>query len=88
MYCLLLACVAWRFLNNLRALGKRESRDKERQSREEPGRETTEKPEDISLFLYHLNFEESGSCQLNDPTMQIAYFFFMTHAKSVALNYL
>ena len=44
MYCLLLACVAWRFLNNLRALGKRESRDKERQSREEPGRETTEKP--------------------------------------------
>ena len=36
-----LACVAWRFLSNLRALGKRESRDKKRQSREEPGRETT-----------------------------------------------
>ena len=35
-----LACVAWRFLSNLRAIGKRESRDKERQSREEPGRET------------------------------------------------
>ena len=31
-----LACVAWRFLSNLRAIGKRESRDKERQSREEP----------------------------------------------------
>ena len=30
-------------LSNLRAIGKRESRDKERQSREEPGRETTEK---------------------------------------------
>ena len=39
-----LACVAWRFLSNLRGIGKRESRDKERQSREEPGRETTEKP--------------------------------------------
>ena len=31
------ACVAWRFLSNLRAIGKRESRDKGRQSREEPG---------------------------------------------------
>ena len=40
----LLACVAWRFLSNLMALGKRESRDEERQSREKPGRETTEKP--------------------------------------------
>ena len=38
-----LACVAWRFLSNLRALGKRESRVKERQNREESGRETTEK---------------------------------------------
>ena len=38
------ACVAWRFLSSFRAIGKRESRDKERQSREEPGRETTEKP--------------------------------------------
>ena len=35
-----LACVAWLFLSNLRALGKRESGDEERQSREEPGRET------------------------------------------------
>ena len=32
-----LACVAWRFLSNLRARGRRESRDKKRQSREEPG---------------------------------------------------
>ena len=31
-----LACVAWRLLCNLRALGKRGSRDKEGQSREEP----------------------------------------------------
>ena len=31
------ACVAWRFLSNLRAIGKLESRDKGRQSREEPG---------------------------------------------------
>ena len=31
------ACVAWRSLSNLKVLGKRESRDKERQSREEPG---------------------------------------------------
>ena len=37
------ACVAWRFSSNLRAIGKRESRDEECQSREEPGRETTEK---------------------------------------------
>ena len=29
---------------NLRAIGKRESRDKERQSREKAGREATEKP--------------------------------------------
>ena len=33
------ACLAWRFLSNLRAIGKRESRDKERQSSEEPRRE-------------------------------------------------
>ena len=39
-------CVAWQFLSNLRAIGKREIRDKERQSREEPGRETTEKVTD------------------------------------------
>ena len=39
-----LACVAWRFLSNFRALEKRGSRDKELQDREEPGRETTEKP--------------------------------------------
>ena len=39
-----IACVAWRFLSNLRLLGKRESRDKKRQSRREPGKETTEKP--------------------------------------------
>ena len=38
-----LACVAWRFLSNMRAIGKRESCYQERQSREEPGRETTEK---------------------------------------------
>ena len=38
-----IACVAWRFSSNLRAIGKRESRDKERQGRKEPGRETTEK---------------------------------------------
>ena len=37
------ACVAWRFLSNLRAIEKRESRNKERQSGEEPGRERTEK---------------------------------------------
>ena len=37
------ACVAWRVLSNLRALGKLGSRDKERQSREEPGKETTAK---------------------------------------------
>ena len=37
----MVACVAWRFLSNLcGAIGKRESRDNERQSREEPGRET------------------------------------------------
>ena len=35
-----LACVAWRFLSNLSALGKRGSRDIERKSHEEPGRET------------------------------------------------
>ena len=35
-----LACVAWWFLSNLRALGKRGSRDKDGQNREEPGRET------------------------------------------------
>ena len=29
------------FLSNLRAIGKQKSRDKERQSREEPGREAT-----------------------------------------------
>ena len=34
-----LACVAWRFLCYLRALEKRESRDKKRQSREKPGGE-------------------------------------------------
>ena len=39
-----IAYVAWRFLRNLRAIRKSESRDKEGQSREEPGRETTEKP--------------------------------------------
>ena len=39
-----IACVAWRFSSSLRVIGKRESRDKERKSREEPGRETTEKP--------------------------------------------
>ena len=38
-----IACVAWRFLSNLRAIGKWESSDKEHQSLEEPGRETTEK---------------------------------------------
>ena len=37
-----LACVAWRFLSNSRALGKRESRDKERQRREEPERDNWE----------------------------------------------
>ena len=49
----MLACVAWRFLSNLRAIGKRESRDKERQSCEEPGRETTKKlPAQIAgIFL-------------------------------------
>ena len=36
---MLLVCVAWRFLSNLKAIGKRESRAKERRSREEPGRE-------------------------------------------------
>ena len=36
-----LARVVRRFLSNLRALGKRASRDKERQSREEPEREAT-----------------------------------------------
>ena len=36
-------CVAWRFLSNLRTLGKQGRRDKERQSRKKPGRETTEK---------------------------------------------
>ena len=35
------ACVVWRFLSNLKASRKWGSRDKERQSREEPGRETT-----------------------------------------------
>ena len=39
-----IACIACRFLSNLRALGKRGSRDKERQSREEPGTETTASP--------------------------------------------
>ena len=39
-----IAYVAWRFLTNLRALGKRGRRDRERQSREEPGRETTASP--------------------------------------------
>ena len=39
-----LAYVARRFSSNLRAIGKWESRNKERQSREDPGRETTEKP--------------------------------------------
>ena len=33
------ACVAWRFLSSLRAQRKQGSRDKESQSREEPGRE-------------------------------------------------
>ena len=41
-----LACVAWRFLSKLSELEvrKRGSRDDKPQSREEPGRETTEKP--------------------------------------------
>ena len=37
-----LACVAWRCLSSLKALRKRWSLDEERQSREEPGRETNE----------------------------------------------
>ena len=36
-----LACVTWRILSNLRAIEKQDGRYKERQSREEPGRETT-----------------------------------------------
>ena len=38
-----IACIAWRFLSNLRALGKRGSHNVKRQSHKEPGRETTEK---------------------------------------------
>ena len=54
---LYIACVAWRFLSDLRAIGKWESRDKERRSREEPGRETTEtteKPPPLCVFAFKL----------------------------------
>lgn len=39
-----LACVAWRFLDKLSELRKRGNRNNKPQGREEPGRETTEKP--------------------------------------------
>ena len=39
-----LACLAWRFLDKLSELRKRGNRNNKPQGREEPGRETTEKP--------------------------------------------
>ena len=47
-----LACVAWWFLSNFGALGKRENHDKKRQSREEPGIQTFEKP--LCVFAFKL----------------------------------
>ena len=47
-------CVAWWFISNLSALGKRGSRDNERQSREEPGKETTEKPSPLCELVFKL----------------------------------
>ena len=49
-----LACVAWRFFSNLRAPGKRESRDKQRQSRKEPGREATFAASPLSVFVFKI----------------------------------
>ena len=46
------ACVAWWFLSNFGALGKRENHDKKRQSREEPGIQTFEKP--LCVFAFKL----------------------------------
>ena len=46
-----LACIAWRFLGNLRVLGKQGSHGKAHQSREEPGRDCFE-PHFVAGFLF------------------------------------
>ena len=66
---IVIACVAWRFLSNLRALGKRESRDEERQSREEPGRETTEKPPARKAGIGNVERLKIDTCRF-DPNVE------------------
>ena len=64
-FSLFLACVACRFLSNLRAIGKRESRDKERQSREERSNCLNRQATQATLFLEPLKSTEFTKNQTN-----------------------